>query len=423
MNKFRVNLYDILLCLSNAQDLVSPILSNHQQQVAYLSFRLAERVGLTRNEQKNIFLAGLVHDIGALSLDERLEIIEKEAENIHAHSIRGAMLLEEFHPLRNVAQIIKYHHIPWNHGDGQYYLGEKVPYSSHIIHLADRVCASLDMHSNILSQIPTVLSAIQAKKSSIFHPDQMDALTEISKNEFIWLDLASRHPTESMDLSAIGGGFDTLVLEMNELVDLALVMSHIIDFRSSFTARHSAGVAKIAERLAELMDFSPDECKMMLIAGYLHDLGKLAIDNKVLEKDSALNEEEFNEIRSHTYYTYHLLNAIEPLHIINMWASFHHERLDGKGYPFHIKGENMPLGSRIMAVADVFTAITEDRPYRVGMNTEKAVQVLRNMVRTNAIDTRVVDLLMENLQAISDLRKVSQEEASRQYAEFMLQTE
>jgi HD-GYP domain-containing protein (c-di-GMP phosphodiesterase class II) len=203
-------------------------------------------------------------------------------------------------------------------------------------------------------------------------------------------------------------------------VDLAMIFSRIIDFRSRFTALHSAGVAKTAEKLAQLVGFSPYECKMMLIAGYLHDLGKIAIDSDVLEKPARLDEDEFNKMRAHTFYTYYSLEPLEQLRTINTWASFHHEKLDGSGYPFHIAGDSLPVGSRIMAVADVFTAITEDRPYRKGMEFDNAKKVLNNMVADNALDGRIVKLLLENYHELDEIRKTAQDEAAGQYEKFQL---
>jgi len=415
MDKIRINLYELLLCLSNAQDLVSHDLSNHHQQVAYLSFRLAEQLRFPTNQQKSIFLAALVHDIGALSVDEKLEIIDTESLNINNHAFKGAKLLEKFKPLQEETNYIRYHHLPWNNGEGLKYKGNDVPFASHVIHLADRVCVKIDLSKNILSQLPEILSAIIKDKNTLFSPILVDALIELSKKEYIWLDLISNSPVDKLSKDS----FEVLVLEIDDIVDLTSVFSQIIDFRSEFTALHSAGVAVTARKIAELVGFSPLECKMMLIAGYLHDLGKLAIDNDVLEKPSKLNDDEFNEIRSHTYYTYQLLDNIKEFKTINTWASFHHERLDGNGYPFHIKGDNLSLGSRIMAVADVFTAITENRPYRNGMTYESTIDVLNNMVKNGGIDGKIVGLLADNFNDINDIRKDAQAKVFEQYNKIL----
>jgi len=417
MDKIRINLQDLLICMSKAQDIMSPHLSNHHQRVAYLAFRLAEQIDLPVEQQKNCFQAALIHDIGALSTDEKLDLIEDEPLNINNHAIKGAKLIERFQPLQQVSNIIKYHHVPWKNGEGNTCNADGVPFESHIIHIADRTCAMIHSGSNVISQLPKIISTIQGKSDSMFVPGLVDALLELSKKEFIWFDLVSDYPIRTIQNNEL---FDVLNLKVDDVVDLALVFSQIIDFRSSFTARHSAGVAKTAECLAGFAGFTPYKCKMMMIAGYLHDLGKLAVSNEILEKPGKLSEDEFNIIRSHSYYTYHLLESIPAFKIINEWASYHHERVDGTGYPFHIAGEKLSLGSRIMAVADVFTAVTEDRPYRRRMDDDSAKQVLNDMVDSGALDGKVVALLFSNFQKIKRKCEAGQQEATERYQKIVL---
>lgn len=416
MAEIKISLFELLKSISYAQDLVSPRLSNHHQQVAYLSYQLAKEMKIPIEEQRDIFFAGLVHDIGALSKNERLEIIENEPIYANNHAFIGAKMLEEFMPLQNSAMLIKFHHLAWDKGAGKFFKNENVPIGSHVIHLADRVCSIIKKDCNVLSQIPRIMDYVSARRDIVFEPNTVEALYRLSKVEYIWLDLISNVPTNRLNTNKI----DTIELDIDAIIELVHILSHIIDFRSSFTARHSAGVSKTAEQLAKLFGFSPVECKIMLIAGYLHDIGKLAVDNEVLEKPGKLNEEEFNQIRSHTYYTYQLLNTIPQFELVKEWAAYHHERIDGKGYPFHLKEKEINLGARIMAVADVFTAITEDRPYREGMEDGQAIRVLNNMVGNGALDESVVKVLINNFQVINEIRQVSQREETRQYENFFL---
>ena len=415
MNSIRIHIHDILLSLSTAESIISPAISRHHEQVAYLAVRLAEEMGFSQQDREDIFLAGLVHDIGALSLKERLEIIEEEPVNANSHAFRSARLFEGFGPMKTAAGIIRYHHLPWNRGRGAHFGEEAVPKASHILHLADRTCIRLDPGRSTLSQVQEVLRAIEDQTETMFVPEQVEALRALAGRDFIWLDIMSRSPVNKLPEDHI----HISVQGTEDLIDLAVVFSHIIDFRSRFTSRHSAGVAKTAERLAEIVGFSPNECKMMLVAGYLHDLGKIAIDNRILDKPGRLDREELGTMRSHTYYTYHLLRMIPQFGEINAWAAFHHERLDGTGYPFHLRGEEMSLGSRIMAVADVFTAISEDRPYRRGMDAELTVGVLRGMVSSGALDSGVTEQLISHFEEINSLREVSQREAGEYYEQFL----
>ena len=417
MNKLRCNLEELLYMLSDAQDLISPLLSKHHRQVAYLAFRIAEQSGLSEKDQREVFVAALVHDIGALSTNELLTITENEPLLSNNHAFKGAALLEGFRPLSALAKLVKFHHIPWHDGEGLTYESESVPFYSHIIHLADRVCAMVHLPNyNILSQMPRILGYVEKQNNQLFVPSFVKALKELSTKEYIWLDLICENPISRLSRDDL---FENLTLDINDTLDYAILFSRLIDFRSRFTASHSAGVANVAEQLAQLIGFSPLECKMMLIAGYLHDVGKLSIDNAILEKPGKLDEEEYNQMRSHTYYTYSMLDKIHSFHLIKIWAAYHHERLDGKGYPFHVDGENIPLGARIMAVADVFTAITENRPYRQGMDRERAIRVLDNMVANGALDLDVINILKNNFDTINDMRERQQRKAVFQYQNFL----
>lgn len=412
----RVNMYDLLVCLTNAEDLISPALANHHQQVAYLSLKIAEQAGLPVERRRTLVLAGLLHDVGALSLDERLELLKDETLSTQDHARRGAKLLGGFPPLHDAAELIRYHHLPWDGGKGASCDGKHVPTESHILHLADRVAVAVARDRNVIDQMDDIRAMVTAKNGTVFAPKAVEAFLELSRKEYIWLDLVYHPPLHMLPESV---SFDILRLDMDMLIELTKIFSAIIDFRSPFTANHSAGVAATAAKLASLAGFSETECKMMLVAGYLHDLGKLAVKNEILEKPARLDEAEFNAIRSHTFYTYRLLQSIRGFEVINKWASFHHEKLNGKGYPFHLKGESLPLGSRIMAVADIFTAVTEDRPYRTGMTESKALSTLRALVDDGSICPYVVSILTDHFEEIDRLRREAQEKASQEYRAYI----
>lgn len=109
----------------------------------------------------------------------------------------------------------------------------------------------------------------------------------------------------------------------------------LIDFKSTFTATHSAGVSEAASVIARLFGFTEQEEEMMKVAVNLHGLGKLAVPNSILEKPGPLTKHEMAIMKYHTYWTYAVLKGVEGFHQVTEWAAFHHERLDGSGYPFH----------------------------------------------------------------------------------------
>ncbi|NOZ68666.1 MAG: HD domain-containing protein, partial [Deferribacteres bacterium] len=168
-----------------------------------------------------------------------------------------------------------------------------------------------------------------------------------------------------------------------------------------FTATHSSGVAAAASILSRIFGLTEKETGLMEVAGNLHDIGKLAIPNDILDKPGKLSKEEFAVIRSHTYYTYSVINTIGGLQQIAEWAAYHHEKLDGSGYPFHCTYDELGTGSRIMMVADLFTALAEDRPYRAGMSREGIIQIIKQLADRKLLDRRIVNILFENFDEIS----------------------
>jgi len=410
-------LYDLITCMTSAVDLLDARVSNHHQRVAFFSLRLAEQMNLPLEERQTLAKAALLHDIGALSLEERLDLIGEELPNAETHAQIGARFLEEFPLLGKEADVVRFHHVPWNNGQGRTHRGREVPMLSHLVHLADRVAVEVLPDENVISQIGRIREAIQSRRGSIFVPEMVDAFLEISTQEALWLEMVSGPQITdfSGDLA-----LDAVKLTLDETVELTNVFAHIIDFRSPFTTRHSASVAATAEKLAELSGFSENECKMMKIAGNLHDLGKLAIPTAILEKRSKLDPDEFDVIRSHTFYTYRLLEPIRGFETINEWASYHHEKLNGNGYPFHLKAGSLSMGSRIMAVADIFTAVTEDRPYRKGMSIRKTEDLLSGMAQHGAICPDTVSLLIEHCNEIAQLREEAADQAGIEYDRLFL---
>ncbi len=290
--------------------------------------------------------------------------------------------------------------------------GEAVPTSCHIVHLADRVAVLMDTKREILSQVPEILEVIKENAGRMFMPQLVDIVEGLASREGFWLDGVSVLPGRTWWHEA---RLPTVQLDMQGLLSLAQLFAGLIDFRSRFTATHSSGVAATAESLGRLAGFSPGECQLMRCAGLLHDLGKLAVPESILEKPGKLSHAEFNVIRAHTFYTYRVLEGISALQTINPWAAWHHERLDGAGYPFHISGEDMPLGSRVMAVADTATAVTEDRPYREGMAQDRALDVLRNSAGGSGLDADIVSLYEANFDEVNSARVGAQKAASARY--------
>jgi HD-GYP domain-containing protein (c-di-GMP phosphodiesterase class II) len=183
---------------------------------------------------------------------------------------------------------------------------------------------------------------------------------------------------------------------MEDMLQIAEIFATIIDRMSRFTATHSRSVSGVAVFLAKACDFSQSEIQLMRIAGLLHDLGKLSVPNSILEKPGALTSDEQLIVRQHTFYTYRILERLENLSNVAQWAAFHHETLDGKGYPFKEDRSTLSLGSRIMAVADIFVALAENRPYRKKLPKDTIRRIMTDMVDNQKISGTLVETLLDS---------------------------
>ena len=209
---------------------------------------------------------------------------------------------------------------------------------------------------------------------------------------------------------------------LDTIQQVARLIGMIIDFRSPFTAMHSVGVAASARTLARLAGMNAQECDMMEIAGSLHDLGKIRIPSEILEKPGKRTPEEFNVMKEHAFFTDLLLSHVSGFNLIREWAALHHEKLNGKGYPYHMRDGEIPFGAQIMAVADVFSAITEDRPYRKGMAEDRVKAILQENAEQGELSKLITDLLIANYDLVNTARDHASREAGKRYFRAMQST-
>ncbi|MCL2163168.1 MAG: HD domain-containing protein [Oscillospiraceae bacterium] len=406
----KILIFDFAWAISGVVDLVSTSLNNHHKRVSYIAGSIAQKMDLPSDEVQDVIMAAILHDIGAFYSEERDIILSFDigGSDLNRHAYMGYMLLRGFEPLAKAAELIRLHHVDFHksHSD--------VPIGSEILHLADRISILLDSSREVLGQVSGIMEYVK-KNNTIFHPDALAALDQLAPKEYFWIDASSS--LIHSDMAKMAPSCREIV-DLETLRDFARIIAEIIDFRCRFTSTHSYGVAAVAKEISLLSGFSERECAMMEIAGFLHDIGKLSAPSSILEKNGALNQEEINVMRKHTYYTYAILNEIRGLENIAEWAAYHHERLDGAGYPFHIHGRDFSKLSRVMAVADIVTALAEDRPYRPGMDRENVKHILLDMVEDNGIDKSVVDVVNENYTRINEVRIEAQQEEKTEYDEF-----
>lgn len=399
------NIRSLLGALARAMNLINPEVEHHHEQTAYLAYCIAQEMHLEIEQVHTIIYAALLHDVGGAMGDVPTSINEIE-DNAKKNAKAGAEMLRDLPGFDQIAPVIEYCQTDWR--DLSECKCDAMKLAS-IIHLADGASLCFNRSKRVLNQVDDICEIISAGKGTYFMPDAVDAFLGLRRYELPWLD-TMENPSFLLYFTGIMHD-----VSLQKTVELTKLMSRIIDYRSSFTAMHSAGVAASAVELAKLAGMSEDDCLKMEIAGNLHDVGKLVVPREILEKPGKLTKEEFNVIKEHPYYTRLILMNIDGFDDIANWAGFHHEKLNGNGYPFHIRPEELDLGSRIMAAADIFSAITEVRPYRPGMSKENAIRVLQEDVQRGDIDGDIVQLLIRNYEQIDEARDHSSREAGKRF--------
>ncbi len=407
------NLLNLALSLSDALDLGNAKLFQRQIRSAFVAWQLGRAACLAPEPLRDLFIAALFHELGAVSPDEKLALYMGQAQNLEVHCVRGERLLQTVPIFEPCAAIVRNHHRSWR--DWSEPIENQLVLQSQILFLADTLERFINRDQYILHQHEELISRVSSLSDNKIHPLVIDLLKYVGRREDFWLDITSPRLYSLLLHSAPCRGTE---VELGQLIIISEFVRNLIDFRSKFTVTHSAGVSTAASMIASLFGLTELEAELMNVAGNLHDLGKVAIPNSILEKNSKLTDEEFAVMRQHTYVTYMVLSSIGGIQQITEWAAYHHERLDGSGYPFHLTSKKLGIGSRIISVADIFTALAEDRPYRQGMNKNDAMSILNDQGKKRFLDINIIELLKANYDQIHALTSEAQEKAMNTYLQI-----
>lgn len=391
---FRLN--EFLMAVSFALDFVEMDIlgmpSNHGKRTAYISISIAKAMGLSSDELYDVAALAMLHDNGLseYSLHEKLATKElKNAsllEGVKEHCTIGENNIKNYPLLTNVKNIIKYHHERYD-GTGFFNLkGEEIPLMSQIIAIADALEKSFDLQNNNDNMQNKVYEFVMHQENVSFSSRIVKAFFKVTENKDFWVNLKNDFVSTALEREIPEY---SLELSFEEIHNITNVLSKIIDSKSSYTQRHSQGLSEKAAIMSDFYGLEQEEKMKLIIAADLHDIGKLAVPNDILDKPDKLSDEEFSVIKKHTYYTRLALQEIKGFEEITEWASNHHEKLNGKGYPFSKTAEDIDFNSRLMACLDIYQALTEERPYRQGLPHEKAMEILSNMMKDGFIDAKI----------------------------------
>lgn len=391
-----INLRQVVFSLSRALDLVGVDDMHHGKRVAFMAYSCAHHLNMKMTDCDNLIQAAMLHDCGVSKTYTHTKLVkELDWSGSQSHCQVGEQLLLSCPSFAHLAPVIAYHHTHWDKLK-DLNIPEDVKRDSNLIFLVDRVDA-LIAQKNVLEPIMvrnSVRDKIQSCSGTLFSPTLVESFLEASNLSAFWLTLESE-PLYDMLRQWITDGQNQMI-NFESLRSIAQIFAKIVDAKSPFTVEHSRGVARLAKQLALWDKQSEETANKLELAGLLHDLGKLRVPDEILEKKEKLNEIEFAVMQGHSFESHHILKDIKGLEDVALWCSQHHEKINGSGYPYRQKGNEIHRASRILAVADIFQALAQNRPYRGSLQLEEILSIMNNMIQSGNLDASLVNIIKEH---------------------------
>ena len=248
--------------------------------------------------------------------------------------------------------------------------GHEIPMLSRVLLLAQTVEAYW-MENGIVA----ALDMARTRRGRWFDPALVDVVTSWRSDVAWWEGLADFEGLDAAVVALEPGGSPMLATD-ERLDAISYAFAAVIDAKTPFTYRHSTNVARYAVGIATTMGADSELARDILRAGLLHDIGKLGVSNRILDKPGRLTNEERDEVKKHPIWTLQILERVSAFEHFAEASARHHERIDGRGYPWGIADHDLDFTSRVLAASDVYEALTADRPYRAGMDIRKALGIM-----------------------------------------------
>ena len=417
----KLDLTDLIYALSFALDKVEyellGIETGHGRRVACLCLFMAEHAGISGEELRDYIGCCVLHD-NALTefIHEELDSIKRITDEAGQKSFditnidfqndsnHGKIGEQNIHliPFRtNVDNIILYHH---EHADGSGPMGKsaaEIGLKAQILHLADEIDLHYKLSSLTESEFNKLSEWVISQSGKMFSEKAVQLFRDaVTYDKISYLKNKGAFTSLKRELRTVTSDYSD-----EEIHSFARMFASIIDYKSEFTQTHSLGVADKAEQMANYYGFDREKATRFYLAGALHDIGKLLVTNDILEKPGKLTDDEFAVMKDHASATRYVLRLVKGIPDVVKWASNHHEKLNGKGYPRGLTAEELSLEERLMACVDIYQALTEQRPYKDGMPHEKAIAIMQDMADKGEIDATIVkdmDVVMAGASSVAD---------------------
>ena len=439
---------DLLGAFSLASDLAMGLHTEHGARSCYIGMHIAQEMGLSLEQRTHLYYAELLKDAGCTTWTSQLAsswLVDELAAKRDLQFFRDAR-----NPLDMASWLLKYvaagaafptraTHILGFLVKGREFMKEGFESTCYV---ATRIAQRLGMPQAvqdaltqvfeqwdghgmphgiksedipIISRIVLVTSFLEvfhrvegrdatkhvalARRGKAFDPSVVDAFVAVAEKESFWTELEQERVWDSV-LSMEPEQSTLRYMGEEKLIDVALALADYADLKSPFQAGRSRRVADLAERIARRMGIREPEVTHIYRAALVHDIGIVAVPSFVLNKpEDSLTEAEREQVRLHPYHSERVLSKVPALEPIIPIVAAHHERIDGSGYHRGLKGSEIPLGARIIAVADRFDELTHDAPESSGRESDQAVSEMRQEVGSR-LSPDAFEALVEDLSGI-----------------------
>ena len=397
-----VVLSEILAAMSSALDLTEGQEPGHTVRTCIIGMRMAEELDLSSFDRVALYGALLLKDSGCSGNSQRVDealddgsptkprlaiadqrsvreklssLLKRSAPGAETGSLargqRGEGIALRLGFSTATAEAIRGIDEHWDGSGGPDGLvGHEIPLFSRIILVAQTVDAFYSRRGLLAA-----MKMARERSGHWFDPSLARIVRSWREETNWWEQLHSPEATE-IAISLEPQQY-TRYVDDKGLDEVARAFAEIIDAKSPFTYHHSTNVAKYARAVAYELGFEKQELRVINRAALLHDVGKLGVSSRILDKAGPLTQEERAEMQRHPLYTWEILQRVGAFSGFARTAALHHEKLDGSGYPWGVRGEDLDLPARILCVADMYEALTAHRPYRAGLGRETALKIIR----------------------------------------------
>lgn len=448
-------LAELLSALSFALDMTEGARPGHSDRACLLGMRIGKQIGLYGQALADLYYALLLKDIGCSSnsarmagafaaqdqvVKQKFKLIDREklgkpnrealtfvwnniaptasvwkrvrqmyrlvrspgdltAEVIEARCERGAAILHKIGMGVGTCAAVYSLDEHWNgHGLPDRLASQDIP-------LLGRICA-VAQHLDIFASefgFAKAMDTLDDRSGTWYDPDLVRAAKSLNAEGLLWDYCLPETDSETLQSAVLGLDPDSSTTLATHDIDIVCSgFADVIDAKSPFLYRHSIGTTEAAVLIGNALGLAPDRVDVVRRAALLHDIGMLGVPNTILDKAGPLTGEEWTSIYPHPARTHKILSRVRAFSEVCIVAGNHHERLDGSGYPAHTGGNQLSIESRIVAVADVFTALMGGRPYRRELSPAEIQQQLTREI-PGRLDAECVGAVLSVLDQLADL--------------------